>query len=126
MEKEVIRYYKVVESHFEQRGDRTFVVPEYHPQGVVIAVRITGEEDEEIGSNIKRRPEEWSIGWSLCGKRDRFNKKMGIQIARGMALNGSNRKIPEEMQEEVLKLKKYLEIDKNGKKREVFISGTID
>lgn len=37
---------------------------------------------------IKDRKMRFSSSWSLCNKKDRFNKKIALQIAIGRAING--------------------------------------
>jgi hypothetical protein len=123
MDKDVIRYYKVYKATVrdEARDDGVFI--DYsEPKGVVVAVCVTRVS---AGGDLLIK-EIWRIGWSLCGKKDRFDKRLGREIARGMAIKGSKRKVPEEMKEEICKVKEWLETGKNGEKREVIISGNMD
>ena len=120
MDKDVIRYYR--EFKWDEEGRCYWS----KLKGVMVAVLQNSEWFEEIGSNVKRHFEEWRIGWSICGKKDQFCKQRGVGIARGRALKGTRKKVPEEMKEEIWKLKKWLETGKNGEKREVIISGNMD
>jgi len=42
-----------------------------------------------------------AIGWSQCGPRDKFNKKRGIEIAKGRALKGTTAK-PTEKRKDII------------------------
>ena len=49
------------------------------PRGVIVAVK---------------SPEGYNIGYSLCSKYDRFEKRMAIKIAIGRANFGDNSSVP--------------------------------
>jgi len=47
-----------------------------NPRGVLLAVK---REDGSVG-----------FGWSLCNRKDSYNKDFGLNIALGRAVEGSN------------------------------------
>ena len=64
-----------------------------------------------------KRPEApcADIGWSLCSKRDKFNRERGLQIARARAVVGSVVSVPRSIRAALetfqLRVDKYFKVD---------------
>lgn len=57
---------------------------------------VRNEESQPIGVVIAEKvsDESFNIGWSLCCKKDKFDKKMAFKIALGRLRRGSNVSLP--------------------------------
>lgn len=66
-------------------------------KGVVVAVKGDFEDPEGTKSNF-------SIGWSALHPNDRFDRDIGLNIARGRAVKGSNTKVPGYVMEDILEM----------------------
>lgn len=60
-------------------------------------IRNTENKNEKIGVLVafKNKENQVRIGWSFVHGTDKFNKEMGLKIARGRAITGRIRHVPQ-------------------------------
>lgn len=59
---------------------------------------IRREDGQPVGIMVAN---ENGIGWAVTHPRDRFNKELGLRIARGRAANGTNATPPVSVREQL-------------------------
>lgn len=52
---------------------------------------------------------EVRLGWSMCCKKDRFDKERALQIARGRVVAGTDKNVPHTLKPEFFKMVKRSE-----------------